>query len=79
MDDRWTDPRFLNASWMVTGWQLLSSHLNELSAHNLLYQLLLAAGEEGDVGGREGGDVGGGEGGRQAVQGGGGRRVDGRA
>ena len=59
--------------------KLLSSHLNELSAHNLLYQLLLAAGEEGDVGGREGGDVGGGEGGRQAVQGGGSCRVDGRA
>ena len=43
-------------------------YLDELSAHNLLYQLLLAAGEEGDVGG--------GEGGREALQGGRGCRVD---
>ena len=47
---------------------LTEPYLNELSADNLLYQLLLAAGEEGDVGG--------GEGGGEALQGGRCHRVD---
>ena len=46
----------------------LPTDLNELSADNLLYQLLLAAGEEGDVGGGEGG-------GEPALQGGRRRRA----